>query len=79
MWPAPRFPQAIFASDCNSNCDFWEVEIADLSPCIPDNVSLSVAGAPIVDYRNFAVRGRGRIPKVEDWKVELLEISQPRS
>jgi hypothetical protein len=33
---------------------------------------LPVVSAAIVDYRNFAVRGRGRIPKVEeDWEVEL--------
>jgi hypothetical protein len=30
------------------------------------------ATAPrFLDYRNFAVHERGRIPKVEDWEVEL--------
>jgi hypothetical protein len=53
------------------SCDFREVEIADLSPRMPNDVFLPVVSAAIVDYRNCAVRGGGRLPKVEDWEVEL--------
>jgi hypothetical protein len=38
---------------------------------MPDDVFLPIVGALIVDYRNFAVRRRGRILEVEDWEVKL--------
>src|SRR5277367_4513816 len=53
-----------------SRCHFREVESADLSPRMPDDVFLPLVSAAVVYYCNFAVRGRGRIPKVK-WDVEL--------
>ena len=46
---------------------------------MPDNVLLTVVGATIVDYRNFAVCGRGRIPKVEGDRDRELPIDQSAS